>query len=331
MKTSWAIALALAVVGCGGESFTVASYLAQQDSAVCDREVRCGAFDSHDTCVALIAQQDTLGLVNVQHLADLGLIVIDDANAHACLDSIERASCVDDGHFRDKVPACGAVFRGTKHFADPCFQGLECDSGTCEPPVHMCAPGACCAGTCGPIRDLPAAGAPCSSRGCAAGSYCDSTGTCAALHGAGQPCTASTQCAFELVCAGATNGTCQPPPRAGDPCLPVGTASSCSTTGLSCDGTDGRCKDLSGAYGSCGNGLHCASDLACELTVCRPLPVDGETCTEEFGCAAGFFCSIQDHKCAPLGANGAPCGTGADCQSAYCTRMNACDDSPSCE
>src|ERR1019366_6252154 len=135
---------------------------------------------------------------------------------------------------------CLAVTSVGQTCAENCAQGAACDD-TMSPPT-------CVAVTQG------AAGATCNGKTavCAAGLYCDSTGTCSAFSAAGQACTSTGECAPPSTCRGET---CQAP----------------GATGVACGGVSDCATGLGGSFPSmtCGSVAWAGAGQPCsDLTRC---------------------------------------------------------------
>lgn len=196
-------------------------------------------------------------------------------------------------------------------------------------------------------QGFPGEGKACSDELCAAGLRCSRDGLCAVPGTVGAGCEVVGDCASGLVCAA---GKCAAPDFAdrGSACAnPAGcggdvqcqasarrvcrapdTGAGCSAdaecgAGNFCDAS--VCKPAPGLDEACGNGVACATGLACGFSgkggpgpnpfegLCRPLPTSGEGCAlaegGPFVCDAGLAC-VQG-TCGPPPTDGQGCAVGA--------------------
>jgi hypothetical protein len=323
------------VLGCGGGAGTGAitsgNFFARQRAAWCAREVRCGGWDSLTACVAFEERASRYGITLVQPRFDDGTVVIDDEAAQDCFDHTEHASCIDDQHESIATyPACLAARRGTRPDGAACYFADECSGGRCDT-AGGCPAGTCCPGTCG-TSTRASIGAHCDARAwCTDDAYCDTTATCAPLIAMGGACTSSYTCAAGLVCDDRSS-TCQPPPRAGEACILINGAPSCSTVGLSCDTDHQTCVATSRLGGSCDGGRACVHDLVCDNGVCATPVAEGASCALGT-CAPGLHCddTRSPPTCRAPGATGDPCVNIDDCQSYACVNDACAAPAPACE
>jgi hypothetical protein len=239
------------------------------------------------------AELDCFGLPQLQMAAASGAVLYDPA----------------------QVGACNARF-----LADPCGFGFFLFTPDIFEVLAYCP---------GTITPQLKAGDPCVSSGeCSQGLYCKKPsgcpGTCTPFSQAGESCTGPALCDPKLDCttvpaaADASTGStdvCEPPPRAGDPCLngSCGSTENCpSDPGLCagvvnvwCDPASNTCKAAAGEGAACGTpadagttggSVACASDLWCDQVflgqpgTCRKASGQGGPCSD-VGCGAGLHCA----------------------------------------
>lgn len=174
---------------------------------------------------------------------------------------------------------CQAAIVGLQAAGAPCGDDYECQDGlTCIGYVHQ--KGGTTDGVC---SQPPAAGQACgpgktdgggttvvhwnfgNHAQCAAGSYCPSSGTCAAQVASGGSCTSNNQCVTGLTCHADKCGTAGPSPAGGS----CAVESDCQS-GLYCGRADGG--------GS----------------VCTPKLPAGSSCTGSLGSECKGICSVPD-------------------------------------
>ena len=251
-------------------------------------------------------------------------------------------------------PVCAQVFGPVVSDGGACQADLECvagmcamDAGTCTgtcvpstPPPPAYRPGSICAyGTgCGIDAGLTCDGLYCRGDaglgsacadvglfGCAAGLFCDESGSCQPQVPRGGACVYSAQadnlfvgpdlrgiCQAGLVCRGEallTDGGLRP----GTCELPSGLGQSCSE--LAADEVHHRSGCMAGAVCSCG--------------VCVPPPVSG-TCAEEWTPCLPYVaaCDYQhSNTCLPLTSFDS-CWNGQQCSTGYCESTGTCGPPP---
>lgn len=311
---------------CGGGGVKLDDLPDELIDALCERQVRCGAYTSVAECRADVRVRFEEILAGVED----GRIVYDEDKAGDCLEALGGASCdATQENVREEPEACRDALRGTvPDGMGPCYADVECVSGDCSiPDCGM----ACCAGVCGTTRVEVAIGGTCNGTTgpCAAGSFCDSaTTTCTALRAVGGTCTSNRQCAYGLYCLEA--GTCADAPNRGDACP----EQYCADIGDRCDATTTTCTGLGRIGDACAEGFaglfDCVAPLTCNQTTlqCDNPPAAGQPCL--FFCASGNFCNAND-VCETQKANGQACEGGSECQSSYCDETTAvCGDEPVC-
>lgn len=178
-------------------------------------------------------------------------------SSYACETGDEASASATLFAAGDQLREC-RLFYGTAGAGESC-ERLDGGLGDSCDIAHFCADGACVAAGEGAFEDRcesdadcqqafrcdmaedmemrcleqPVAGDPCSMSGdCGAGAYCNSAGTCIALPGAGQACSAS-QSQDGLICApgsACANGVCNAGALSGEPC-----GVTCAA-GLACEG-----------------------------------------------------------------------------------------------
>jgi hypothetical protein len=239
-------------------------------------------------------------------------------------------STCNDGLFctvAEKCNATGVCTGGTP--MDCSASGNQCNTASCDEAADTCK------------------GTPLNGNACNDGSSCTTNDTCNAgtCTGTmscddGNPCTVDS-CSGALTCqnvpgnAGAqcrpANGTCDDPETCNgtSPNCPadlVNGARTCSPASCTlgqatpagvCNGASGTCPTVTAQ--SCGN-------YVCNAAAC------GTTCTGPNDCAQGSFCDATGH-CNSKGQPGAPCTSGGQCASTFCTDGVCCnsDCSGNCE
>lgn len=188
-----------------------------------------------------------------------------------------------------------------------CDVGLKCGIAGCQKPIaaggacsspDACADGLVCqvegrndagdpVGHCH-VPETPAAGQPCFNGKCAAGAWCDTSGsgtaTCRTSGSVGDPCSIlDDSCASGLACNGVT-GKCQTPSGAGGACDPD-SASTCKP-GFAC--SPGHvCAAKVGAGAACSFRAECPENYDCVGGTCRFGKLPGQTCVASDLCIGG--------------------------------------------
>ncbi len=309
---------------CGGGGVKIEDLDNEFIDALCERQVRCGAYASVAECKAdvLVRFDDLVAGV------DAGRIRYDEGKAGDCLDALGSASCDTSAQdVRDQPQACRDAFQGTVADGGVCYDNEECISESCA--IADCGM-ACCAGVCNPTRVEVALGGTCNGTTgrCVRGSFCDSaTTTCVALRPLGGACTSNSQCTYGLYCP--EIGTCADGPNRGDAC-PDGT---CVDIGDRCSTTTSTCVALGKLGDACASGFaglfDCQSPLTCNQTTlqCGNPPTAGQACL--FFCASGNFCNDQD-VCEAVKATGAACMGDNECQTNFCDANDVCAVEAAC-
>ncbi len=323
LLVSLIVSLAASLTACGG-GVKLEDLESSFEDALCERQVRCGAYATVDAC-----KEDFRILIDeIERAVAAGRANYDADKAEACLEALSSSSC--DGSAEDvrrQPQACRDTFTGTVADGGACFGGEECLSERCTiPDCGM----ACCQGTCAVTVAEVAIGGACSGTTgpCAQGSFCDSqTTTCAALRAVGAACTSNSQCGYGLYCPEV--GTCADAPNRGAAC-PDGT---CADIGDRCSTTSMTCVALGRSGEACATGFaglfDCQAPLTCNQTtlVCGNPPTVGQTCL--FFCASGNFCNQAD-VCEATKANGAACAGDDECNSQFCDANDVCADDVIC-
>lgn len=325
-----ALATSMIVGACGSKAPTIAfsDFRVEEISARCDYLVRCGLFADHDVCTNHFRLPDDRSLAAA--IAD-GNIRYDGAAALECENAISEQAC--DRTLREgRTPiVCDRIFVGLVAADDTCGFDLECSSGSCLLPG--CPPGECCPGTCNP-GSRGAIGAACQSDlQCVAESFCGVDRVCVPLVELGGSCRSDGQCAYGLGCVGKTDlqdGTCQPLPAIGQPCVD----GHCAEINAAC-GASGTCVALGLAGATCTIAEDCSPFLECGASgTCADLPQLGMPCTEL--CAGEAWCDTG--ICSPPQADAAACtipgSNSAECASQFCLEgpvFSQCATPPVCD
>jgi hypothetical protein len=309
---------------CGGGGVKIDDLGGDLIDALCQREVRCGAFTSVEACKA----GANFDIEEIKRSIAAGRTEYSEDQAADCIDALGGASCDSTAqNVRVQPEACRHAFEGTVADGGQCYNDEECLSEDCNiPSCNM----ACCAGTCSPTVTDVAIGGTCGSATgpCVVGSFCDSaTTTCVALKAIGGTCTSNSQCGYNLYCLEA--GTCAEAPNRGQAC-PDGF---CADLGDRCDGTSMTCVALARQGEACQSGFaglfDCIQPLTCNQTslTCDNPPTAGQACL--FFCADGNFCNAND-QCEATKPNGTACTGDEECNSAFCDATAVCADEPIC-
>lgn len=338
--------------------------------ALCTSMVRCDLFTTFRTVEECVASHDrfydgtqTKYLRAVAGALEQQIIALDQGAADRCFAELITGACpvsLDS-------PACQAMFRGTRAAGATCFgdeecaaeggrcEGLvgeqACGSGTCTASAALgqacgaqtpCVPGAHCVDkTGGAVCETGDAGARCTENGdCDRALWCQQ-GSCVVDRQAGQPCRFDAECGGGTLCVGELSagngiGACSRVTTAGDVCDDY------CFGALFCDipqlGGNGSCAALPKqgepcftSLGRCGGvDLHCSSQ-----DVCTPLPTEGQACSANTFCKAGFFCSTElsgapTGTCVALAASGGACSRDGNCQSYECGGDGKCREWQAC-
>jgi hypothetical protein len=319
------VGLVTVAAACGGGGVKIDDLDDELVDALCERQVRCGAYASLDECRAAA----NASIEELKRAIEAGRVDYDEGKAGDCLEALGSASCdTTSESARDEPDACREAIRGTVADGGECFADQDCISADCTVP-ETCTM-ACCAGTCAMTRAEVAIGGTCNGTTgpCAEGSFCDSASTtCVALRAMGGACSGDSQCGYGLYCSEA--GTCADAPNRGGAC-PDGY---CADLGDRCDPTSMTCVPLGRTGDACSEGFaglfDCQQPLTCNQTTlqCGPAPATGEPCV--FFCATGSFCNAND-VCEATKADGQACGGDDECQSDHCNDMDVCGTEPVC-
>jgi hypothetical protein len=318
--------IGLVIAACGTATVPIDAFNAELARAFCERAVRCGAYDTLDRCLSF--QRTTQPITpSVAAAVAGGLVTYDGEQAAACLAERASESCANADvsvRLANDSATCRGVLRAGRPIGEPCAIDEECASRSCG--ALQCPPGACCQGACvQPTQESPI-GEDCTTHACAPVGWCAS-GLCVPHLPLGAICGSIEQCDFGLDCF----DTCQPPPRAGDPCRTLlGTPTCGWVVGLACDPATMTCQPELGPGAACdplasrcqGGWLHC--DPA--TMTCQPYARVGETCTPpDSRCEGGAFCAFSGEfdpgVCLPFVDLGSPCEYDQQCASGACSAM----------
>lgn len=259
-------------------------------------------------------------------------------------DGVNRMACA----FPDGSVICAAATctNGKATTASVCNGSGACTMATTSPCTNnMCATdgsGKCAGG--------------CTATSCTAGTYCDSTGTCAKTLDSGASCSTGTQCTsgncVDGVCCDAKcDGQCQSCKESGSvgTCKtvkgdPISPRAACGGTGkckAQCDGTSATACTYPGSSTECTAAKCSAGKVttasvcnssgscttsgtnACESNLCG---ADGITCAGSCtatSCAAGSYCGTGG-ACAPTIADGKVCSGDSQCTHGHCVDGVCC-------
>jgi hypothetical protein len=332
--------------------------------------VRCDLFTTFRTKEECIASHDryydgtqTKYLRAVGDALEHQTSALDRGAADRCFAELTTGACpvaLDS-------PSCQAMFSGTRAPGATCFSDEECaadgsicagllteqacGSGICTASAALgqvcgeqvpCAAGThCVAKPGGAVCEPGDPGARCVENGdCDRALWCQQ-GSCVADRLAGQPCRFDAECAGGTLCvgelsSGTSAGVCSRVTAVGDVCDDYCFGPLfCSIEQL---GDNGRCAALPqlgepcfASLGRCGG-----VDLTCSSQdVCVPLPAEGEGCSANTFCKAGFFCSTelsgaQTGTCVALAASGGACARDGNCQSYECSGDGKCREWTAC-
>jgi hypothetical protein len=214
----------------------------------------------------------------------------------ACVTARTALDCADFLHAKPQPGACRVT--GLIATSDACRYDEQCGTGYCR-----YAAGA----SCGNCVTRGATGAPCTaSADCAGNLMCAGAGTCQPPATATNPCSATIPCVQGLVCIGsvcvAPAGVATPPAT----CVPKNNSADCDyTQGVYCDATTMACQPYSKAQAgdACGGSTPtvCTGDATCFQSLCVAPADDGSTCNA----AAGLNC-LAPSSCLG-GEGGATC------------------------
>lgn len=337
-----------AVVNTGGSGqlggTSAAQVCREYMTAVCTRIRECGAplfrtcESPIDACPGILFARDSAFTVE-------GVV--------ACAAQWKNHSC--EALNSDQGPACSRVY-GARATGAACVFDSQCRTGrcwggisplfqqscgvcaevvgshqACSPPERVCPAGETCReGEC--ADEAVKRADPCSLLQCGPDRTCRDR-ACVPLLATGSTCTPASRCETGLGCQIAivpepmpepTQGTCQPLPAIGQPCLPnFGYIGLCAAGGT-CDGRPtGKCVPLVEIGGSCGytscvEGAYCsvlAYDHVPKSHTCYALGKVGEACDwsspdrGKAGCADGLLCRCSDALCEKSTCQPSPHGT----------------------
>lgn len=319
--------------------FSTVGYSVKAGEALCERLFECGA--EVDTLKARLSEDfkfaDLQGCYDAlsrafYRAARPAVLSVEEqrqghsaANAAACLDSVEQASCGQiaadlerfrfDGIFQPG--GCDDIVIPGQALDDECLTPSECsDQETfCEDAAYS-ANGATL-GTCQKLREE---GDFCSRTfDCKEGLFCDFTeGECAALPQEDEPC--SDFCGDTMLCE---EDVCVPRKSEGADC---GHDEDCAM-GLACSYETDQCEPLAGVGESCED-LPCVAGASCESDddsnlVCEAGAGIGEACASSSNCADGLVCA--GNECAQADQ------LDQDCQGDSCAWYATCGSDGKCE
>jgi len=315
----WSIALVAAVVGCGPPSLSLSDWSVAHRDAACAREVRCGFYDTVETCQRQVLPRSILGLAGA---IDRGVTRFDGEAAAACVDALATQACGDDHD------PCADVLRGVIADGDTCFLDDECASASCS---ASCDPATCCSGTCAPTITIAVIGGSCADASCAVDAYCTADQRCASRLPIGAVCDPQGYaCATDAYCDQAT-AHCRALPVSGGPCASVGSDLTCLSAGLTCNTLTSRCQPLYVFEGAgCSQGFEfCAPYLRCDLSTLRcRLHESGDPCSSDFYCGVDQFCENQG--CSGKRSLGTVCTSARQCESGACGEAGVCVERAIC-
>jgi len=263
-------------------------------------------------------------------------------NVQACLPALAAMTCTDIA--MGIIPSC--LLPGKNGPGQACLYQSQCQT-SCSNGLDRC-------GTCSAVSTA-ATGQPCGTQAAAAcgpTDFCHPTKSVCApkasivYAGQGEPCDFDQDpvvgCQGDLVCArpstATTQGTCQPIPQLGEPCVIAGdiTGSRPCAMGLACNAISGSCQPD-----------HLCGTVICDLTSsfcrtsldpmagpeCVPLAGEGAACdlgttgVPELRCADGLTCAGATVS-APAGVCAKPGGVGAACDAShFCAAGMQCSSS----
>ncbi len=336
----------LAATGCGDSS---PSPVASEASRDCERLTTCDLGNNQldraeVTSANECAAQRQADLRNDggldAYIAD-GSVAVNQANLDACNAELAASPCADF----DSVPACNAIYTGTRGEGEACSVGQQCVSGACNAFPGQC--GTCLAPanigetcditfqncvsstegtvTCQPGLPLPTCvldprdhltvglNENCGDadgvvRTCASPYYCNDNNVCSERDPAGTACNPNfDSCELTAVC------------------VQSGLGATCLTI-VDVTAVDQPCGDLGNdTYGRCDSSL----DLYCnpDTDTCHMLAgagAENSDCLKDADCASGLICvdaGFNDPgKCASTNKPiDTPCDVDAECASRSCT------------
>lgn len=206
----------------------------------------------------------------------------------ACLKARTALDCASFLHGKPAPSSC----RITGLFnSQACHYDAQCGTGYCRIPSGA---------SCGNCVQLGATGAPCTtSSDCDGNLLCAGSGTCQPPSPATGMCDATTHpCAPGLSCI---KGVCVTPGGKGAMCATANMGADCDYyQGVYCDGTSASCiaYAIAQAGDPCGGATPtvCAGDATCFQSLCVSPAQDGATCNAASGldCLAPSTCTAPD-------------------------------------
>lgn len=342
-KRAWLLGMVctcVAITGCGdddGGGPTVAELPPLLASAICDVFVECfGPGTPKDLTGADCVTTQTAAIQDgdFQYLQDAiaaGRVVYRSDRVQACIDDITSATCAAIG-VGSLPESCSEAVAGTLEEGDLCGLDEECAGET------YCRMNAACPGTCTAVGAVNEACVE--DDHCARGLGCNG-GVCTAPASAGEACGGGTEppCILGTLCSdeGTTPGTCVAivdifSAGAGDPCS-LDDQELCGE-GLVCAATltngvpSFECEATVAAGAACKLAVpdQCPPGQFCDVnpststftSTCKPLPLDGQTCTTfQNQCAARHECGL-DQRCHAVNRIGGECEVDSHCSSEHC-------------
>ena len=193
----------------------------------------------------------------------------------ACVAARTALDCNTFLHGKPAPAACRIT--GQVATSQACLYGAQCGTGYCR-----IATGS----TCGNCVTLGATGAPCTnSSDCDGNLLCAGSGTCQPPSSASSTCDATHPCVQGTTCLG---GTCVAPGGPGAMCSAANKGADCDYyQGAYCDGTSSKCTAYTIAQPGdpCGSATPtvCAGDSTCTLSLCVAPVADGTACDPQNG------------------------------------------------
>lgn len=319
---AWGV-VALVIAGCAPATVPIDELDGRLARADCEREVRCGRFDTVERCLTFTPAHAPI-TPSIAAAVAAGLVDYDAEQAAECVDERAAVSCAHaDASWRlvDDSSLCRGVLRAGRKIGDPCAIDAECSTRRC----HLdCQPGTCCEGVCVNAEQESSLGEDCTTHRCGPNLWCSDTAICYPLLTRGLPCPSTSACDFGLDCF----DTCQPALHDGDPCGMRGGTPTCGAVdGLVCDEATMTCTPALGLGDRCSpfapqcqlGWLHCDP----QTSTCRPFARVGEPCTLPYSdCEGGAFCArageLDLGVCLPLVDDGSPCEYDSQCASGSC-------------
>jgi hypothetical protein len=277
--------------GGGGGSIPLDDLTNRVIASSCAAQVRCKETPSLQACA------DSLNTRVDQLKADVaaGKTRYDGAAAADCLNAVASIGCTLSAALAAAEPeSCIKTFQGTILDGQPCFEGEECVSQTCEK-MACDVSVQCCAGKCAQTSVPVAPGGDCSTVGtCPSDQFClrnqlNGAGTCTKRAALGEQCASVDDCVRGLWCHVTTpgpgvGGTCAKLPAVGEACDAQNFP--CDSVAATCNGSSNKC-------------------------VARADP--GANCVLDQDCVIYASCDPATLKCLAKGSKGATCATESDC------------------